>query len=80
MPIEAVTSHQERMLERWSAAWLRLARDTTPADRQRAEQAIAGFYRAARRLPPVFVWVDSPLAALLARTSLLDRRECSACR
>jgi hypothetical protein len=67
MPNETLTSHQEKMFERWSAAWLHSTRDTTRADRRRVEQAIGGLYRAARRLPPVFVWVDSPLAALLAR-------------
>src|SRR5678815_898340 len=51
MPIETLTSHQERMLERWSTAWLHSARDTTPADRRRAEQAIGGLCRAARRFP-----------------------------
>ncbi len=48
MPIETLTLHQERMLERWSAAWLHSARDTTPADCRRAEQVARDGLRSSR--------------------------------
>jgi hypothetical protein len=56
MPIETLTSYQERMLERWSAAWLHSARDRTPADPRR--YVCASNNRAEsgrRRLPRMFL-------------------------
>jgi hypothetical protein len=55
-------AHQARAGE-WRDEWLRIGCDTAPAERPRAEAAIAALYRDAGAEPPPFVWVDSPAAA-----------------
>ncbi|MFG3256055.1 DUF6745 domain-containing protein [Streptomyces sp. NPDC048172] len=54
--------------------WLGHGLATEPADRQRAEEAVAGLYRFIGAPPPAFVWVDSPAAAreLLAEGRTAD--------
>ncbi|GAA3867542.1 hypothetical protein GCM10022243_36630 [Saccharothrix violaceirubra] len=44
--------------------WRTHAMATGPADRSAAEAAISTLYRRAGAEPPVFIWVDSPRAAL----------------
>jgi uncharacterized protein DUF6745 len=52
------------------AEWLRVARSTQRCDRPAAEDAVRRLYREAGLAAPVPVWVDSPLAGLLAGTVL----------
>jgi len=47
-----------------SAAWLRHALCTDPADRPAAEEAITQLYSRLDKPPPRFVWVGSPAAAV----------------
>jgi hypothetical protein len=53
-------------LEEYQADWTRIGTYTTPADRPRAEAAIARLYETIGEAPPRFLWCDSPLAAQLA--------------
>jgi hypothetical protein len=52
--------------------WLRLARSTERCDRPAAEDAVRRVYREAGLAEPALVWVDSPLAGLLAGTVLQE--------
>src|SRR5262249_8474828 len=59
--IEALTPAQERDLPEFRARWLEVGLCTDPADRPRAEAAIAALYGAIDEAPPLFIWGDSPL-------------------
>jgi hypothetical protein len=66
-----MTSRHAAALADWHDEWLRIGCDTAPADRPRAEAAIAALYRDVGADPPPFVWVSSPAAAaevFLSRT------------
>jgi hypothetical protein len=52
------------------AQWLRIARRTDRCDRPAAEAAVGRLYRQAGLAAPVPIWVESPLAGLLAATLL----------
>jgi hypothetical protein len=59
--IEAFTPAQEQDLPEFRAQWLEVGLCTDPADRPRAEAAIAAMYGAIDEAPPRFIWGDSPL-------------------
>jgi hypothetical protein len=65
MATESLTTGQKQALARWREEWSQIERDTAPADRPGAEAAISDLYRAVGEGPPLFIWVDSPLAGLL---------------
>jgi hypothetical protein len=54
----------EARLALYREEWLRVGTCTAPADRPRAEAAIARVYNAIGEGPPCFLWCDSPPAAL----------------
>ena len=55
-----------RRMRAWGDAWRAVAGSTKPADRPRAEAAIASLYVADGKPAPMFAWVPSPAAGLLA--------------
>ena len=65
-----LTPALEERLERSCEEWLQVGTRTAPADRPRAEAAIAQLYEAIGEVPPRFLWCDSPLAARLAMCPL----------
>ena len=54
---------QEKRLTEYHADWSRVGTCTAPADRPRAEAAIARLYAAIGEATPRFLWCDSPLTA-----------------
>ncbi len=76
MRIDKLTPEQEALLPVYRDEWIKIGLSTEPADRPRAERAIALMYEAAGLPPPKqIVWAQSPLSALLVRDVLskLDR-------
>jgi hypothetical protein len=55
-----------RRMTAWGDAWRVAAGSTEPADRPRAEAAIASLYSADGKPSPTFAWVPSPAAGILA--------------
>jgi hypothetical protein len=69
--VDAFTlSHRDAAASRWRQAeqiraeWLAVGLATQPADRQAAQAAVGSLYARTGREQPLFVWVDSPRAAL----------------
>jgi len=63
--IDHLTPEQERSLLEFRSRYLAYGLSTDPADRPRAEAAIARAYRRIGRDPVPVIWVDSPLTASL---------------
>ncbi len=63
--IERLTPEQGAALLQWRDRYLRHGISCEPADRPRAEAAIAAAYRRVGREPVPVIWVDSPLTASL---------------
>ena len=61
--IESLTPEQEVLLADWHNRYLGWGLSTVPADRERAERAIADAYRRIGRDPVPVIWADSPLTA-----------------
>jgi hypothetical protein len=61
--IEKLTPEQQELLPRWREEWLNVGLCTEPADRPRAEAAIAKMYAAIGKKPPLYLWAPSPLSA-----------------
>ena len=73
--IESLTARQEARFAEFVEAWTRVGLSTDPADRPRAEAAIAEMYRRAGVAPPQkIVWCGSPLSLGLTRATVLDTR------
>jgi hypothetical protein len=75
--IEKLTPEQENRLPEFREEWLRIGTCTDPADRPRAEAAIAKMYAAIGEPAPAFVWVDSPLSANILMNLLKKNKEAS---
>ena len=59
--IDSLTSEQEALLDVYAEKWIAIGLDATPADRPRAEAAIARVYTAGGLRPPgEIVWCQSP--------------------
>ena len=63
---EKLTPAEEALLPEWRQRWWEIGTSTAPAERGRAERAIALMYAATDRPPPRVLWVDSPMQAQLA--------------
>lgn len=76
-----LTPEQQQALIAHREKWFKIGSSTEPADRPRAETAIAEVYRRAGHEPPQFIWCDSPLTANLT-IRILNTGEllCSALR
>jgi hypothetical protein len=73
--IESLTARQEARFAEFVEAWTRVGLSTDPADRPRAQAAIAEMYRRAGVAPPQkIVWCGSPLSLGLTRATVLDTR------
>src|SRR5207253_6789473 len=72
--LERLTAEQERALVAFHQEWLAVGLSTAPADRARAEAAIAEMYGLVGEQPPRFLWVDSPATAILGIHLLKELR------
>lgn len=68
-----LTTEQEAAIPGWVQKWTAIGLSTAPADRVRAEEATAGYYKAANLTPPShFIWAASPMAtAVIGPTAAL---------
>ena len=62
---ELTAAHQARFPE-FVAKWTKIGLSTEPADRPRAERAIAGLYRLAKLKEPRLIWLPCPISGALA--------------
>lgn len=62
--ITKLTPEQEQLRDEYAERYLDYGWSTEPADRQAAEEAMAGLYEAAGWKIPEFVWFDSPAQAV----------------
>ena len=65
--IESLTPEQIAKFPAYVEEWTRYGTCTEPADRPRAEAAIAAMYEVAGKEPPRVIWCDSPLSMALAQ-------------
>ncbi len=68
--IESLTPEQIAKFPAYVAEWTGYGTCTDPADRPRAEAAIAAMYEIAGKAAPRIVWCDSPLSMALTRATL----------
>ena len=63
--IKFLTPEQTALIPMIRDAWIKIALDTSPTDKQRAEEAIALVYESAGWKPPEqILWFDNPLDAI----------------
>ena len=73
--IEKLTPDQIARFPEFVERWTKIGLCTDPADRPRAEAAIAETYRRAGLIPPKkIVWCGSPLSQGLTRAIILDKK------
>ena len=70
MKIDRLTKEQEDRFQEFVAKWTDIGLSTAPADRPRAERAIAGMYAGSGLDLPRIVWCGSPLSQALTRASV----------
>jgi hypothetical protein len=71
--IESLTAKQEARIPEFVEKWTQIGLSTDPADRPRAERAIAEMYaRAGLAAPRKIVWCGSPLSQMLTHVIVLD--------
>jgi len=68
--IESLTVEQEQLRREWYRRWFAIGCSCEPADRPRAETAIAAMYAEINEAAPRFIWVQSPATACLAIAAL----------
>jgi len=68
--ITELSQEQETLLKSYHSQWLSIGTNTDPADRPRAEKAIAGLYRIGNKQMPHVIWTKSPLAAIKLLTHI----------
>ena len=63
--IKFLTPEQTALIQIIRDAWIKIALDTSPTDKQKAEEAIALVYKISRWKPPQqILWFDNPLDAI----------------
>jgi hypothetical protein len=73
-PRRPAAAELQRRIQEYGDAWRAVALDSSPADRPRAEAAIAAMYRANGRAAPTIAWAPSPRAGMLAyRVAAMSR-------
>src|SRR6267154_2609894 len=73
--IEELTEAQRERIPEFVDRWTKIGLCTDPADRPRAEAAIRDMYRQGGLDPPkAIVWCGSPLAQVLTRIIILDKK------
>ena len=65
--IESLTPAQIARFPEFIERWTRIGLDTSPADRPRAERAIAAMYAGANLAVPRIVWCGSPISQAITR-------------
>lgn len=71
--IERLTAEQQARIPDFVEHWTQVGLSTEPADRPRAEAAIARMYAGSNLAPPqAIIWCGSPLSLALARALALD--------
>ena len=64
--ITKLTPEQEARFPEFVRKWTTIGLSTAPADRPRAEKAIAGLYKLARLKKPRIIWLPCPISAALS--------------
>ena len=64
--ITKLTPEQEARFPEFFRKWTTIGLSTAPADRPRAEKAIAGLYKLARLKKPRIIWLPCPISAALS--------------
>ena len=64
--IEKLTPEQEARFPEFVRKWIDIGLSTQPADRERAERAIAGLYGLAKLRQPRVIWLPCPISAALS--------------
>ena len=64
--IERLTEAQQSRFPEFVDKWIKIGLSTEPADRPRAEKAIAGIYRLANLKEPRVIWLPCPISAALS--------------
>lgn len=64
--ITSLTAEQKARFPEFVQKWIAIGLSTKPADRQRAEKAIAGLYRLANLKEPRVIWLPCPISAALS--------------
>jgi hypothetical protein len=73
--IERLTPEQQARFPEFVEHWTQVGLSTNPADRPRAEAAIAAMYAGSNLAPPqAIIWCGSPLSLALARALILDNK------
>jgi phage baseplate assembly protein W len=75
--ITKLTPEQEARFPEFVQKWIKLGLSTEPADRPRAEAAIAGLYKLANLKEPRVIWLPCPISAALSAVcyaSLIQHR------
>src|ERR1700735_1341456 len=66
--ITKLTPAQEARFPEFVRKWTSIGLSTQPADRPRAEKAIAGLYKLANLKEPRVIWLPCPISAALSAT------------
>jgi hypothetical protein len=64
--IMSLTNEQRARFPEFVKKWVAIGLSTKPADRDRAERAIAGLYRLAKLKEPRVIWLPCPISAALS--------------
>ena len=64
--ITSLTPEQKALFPIYVKKWIGIGLSTKPADRSRAEKAIAGLYRLAKLKEPRIIWLPCPISAALS--------------
>ena len=64
--ITKLTADQEARFPEFVRKWIDIGLSTAPADRPRAEAAIAGLYRLAKLKEPRVIWLPCPMSAMIS--------------
>ena len=64
--IKKLTEAQQSRFPEFVDKWIKIGLSTEPADRPRAEKAIAGIYRLANLKEPRVIWLPCPISAALS--------------
>lgn len=67
--IAALTFKQKARIPEFARKWIDIGLSTKPADRPRAEKAIAGLYRLAKLKEPQVIWLPCPIGAAFSAVS-----------
>ena len=64
--ITSLTPEQKALFPVYTRKWIEIGLSTKPADRPRAEKAIAGLYRLAKLKEPRVIWLPCPISAAMS--------------